>query len=347
MFRNRLLISSVAIICLLLMVAWLAGVFSSTLAPGEKSVSAPYNGETYIVRPVSVKISESVPASVVAKENTMVSSRILAELKTLTVRAGDTVKAGQLIATLDAAELRAELQRVDAQRKANDAKLVQAQKQLQRSQALNEKGLVAINQVDEWQARVDELTAQARALDEALRSAEVAIGYTQVKAPISGKVVERLKEPGSTMSPGMPIVSLVNPLQLQVEAAIREGQIKHISIGSELMVRIPSLNVTQQAVVTEMVPVADQLARSFIIKLDMHFHSDVIPGMYAVVEIPMATQAQIEIPENLVKRHGQLTMVEVVETGQLVRRYIRLGEVRGNRVQVLSGLQADEVLAMK
>lgn len=346
MSRNQIIVPVIAIAALLLMVVWLAGGFQEKLAPGEKVQQLQYQGKRYTVQASSVAIIELVPASVVAKENTLVSSRLLAELKTLSVRAGDKVVAGQLIATLDDAELKAELQRVAAQQAANSAKLVQAKKQLARSKSLNEKGLIAINQVDEWQASVDELQAQGRALQEALRSAQVALGYTQIIAPISGKVVERLQEPGSTVSPGSTIVSLFNPLQLQIEASIREAQVKHIQLGSEIKVRIPALEVTQMARVSEIVPVADSQARSFVIKLDMPLMRSVVPGMYAVVELVLGERSAIQIPTQMISKHGQLAMVEVVENGQRYKRYIRLGEERSNKTIVITGLNEGDQLAV-
>lgn len=346
MSRNQIIVPVIAIAALLLMVVWLAGGFQEKLAPGEKVQQPQYQGKRYTVQASSVAIIEQVPASVVAKENTLVSSRLLAELKTLSVRAGDKVVAGQLIATLDDAELKAELQRVEAQQAANSAKLVQAKKQLARSKSLNEKGLIAINQVDEWQASVDELQAQGRALQEALRSAQVALGYTQIIAPISGKVVERLQEPGSTVSPGSTIVSLFNPLQLQIEASIREAQVKHIQLGSEIKVRIPALEVTQMARVSEIVPVADSQARSFVIKLDMPLMRSVVPGMYAVVELVLGERSAIQIPTQMISKHGQLAMVEVVENGQRYKRYIRLGEERSNKTIVITGLNEGDQLAV-
>ncbi|PHI36052.1 efflux transporter periplasmic adaptor subunit [Pseudoalteromonas sp. GCY] len=347
MSRNKIFIPVLAIFCLLLMVVWLAGGFQNKLAPGNKSELPAYQGARYTVQKSLIAMIEQVPASVVAKENTLVSSRLLAELKTLNVRAGDKVTAGQLIATLDDAELKAELQRVAAQQAANSAKLEQATKQLVRNKSLNEKGLIAINQVDEWQATVNELQAQDKALQEAYRSAEVALGYTQITAPISGKMVARLQEPGSMVSPGGAIISLFNPLQLQIEAPIRESQVKHIQLGSEIKVRIPALDISQTARVSEMVPIADSQARSFIIKLDMPLLKNVVPGMYALVELVLGEQAVIQIPTNMISKYGQLAMVEVIESGQLHKRYLRLGEETGNKTIVISGLNEGDQLAVQ
>ncbi|WP_419149132.1 efflux RND transporter periplasmic adaptor subunit [Pseudoalteromonas 'SMAR'] len=346
MLRKQFIYPLLAIIGLLLLVVWLAGGFADKLAPGEKPLPSAYQGQTYVVEKAPLQVIEQLPASVVAKQNTLVSSRLLAELKTLNVRAGDQVQAGQLLATLDDAELKAQLQRVAAEQAANTAKLTQAKKQLARSKALNEQGLVAINQVDEWQARVNELTAQGQALSEAYRSAEVALGYTQIVAPISGKVVERLKEPGSLLSPGTAIVSLLNPLQLQVQVAVRESQITAVNLGQQFTVHIPALNITQPAKVTEMHPLANSQARNFMIKLDMALMPKVIPGMYALVDLPLNEQSAITIPSQYILRQGQLAMVKVVAQGKIHKRYVRVGETRDNRTHIISGLEAGETLAL-
>jgi len=339
---------SAAMGVLAIAIAAMAGVFNEKMPAGTKALAEEYNGQTHTVSLQAVKSAEVVSGSVDAKFNTRVSSRVLAQLKTLHVRAGDTVSAGQLIATLEDADLKTQVQQVKAQQSANDAQLAQAKKQLERVVALKAQGLVAQNQVDEWQTKVNELEAQSAALVQQLEGTQVALGYTKIHAPIDGKVVERLQEPGTMLSPGMAIVSLYNPTKLQVHTPVREQQAAFLRVGDKLKVFVPAVGLTEYAQISEIVPVADKQARRFAIKLDIGFAKEVKPGMYAQVFLPGEEQITIVIPRKLVKRYGQLTMVEVVEQGQLQKRYVRLGEaVNNSDVQVLAGLEAGEKIALK
>ncbi|MFC3032462.1 efflux RND transporter periplasmic adaptor subunit [Pseudoalteromonas fenneropenaei] len=338
-------LSLAAIGGLLVSVAWMAGLFSSKVAPGNKAPTTAYLGETLRVTTSLLTLSERAPGSVVAKENTIIASRLLAQLKTLTVRAGDKVTQGQRLASLDDADLTAQVAQVQAEQDANNAQLQQAQKQLERAQALLQQGLVAINQVDEWRAKVDELLARRNALQQQLTAAQVALGYATIHAPFSGTVVERLVEPGTIVAPGTALLSLYNPAQLQVQAAVREQQAAHLQVGDSLTIYVPAAKLTQQATISEVVPVADSNARSFLVKLDMGLLPGVIPGMFAELEYPLEQRPAIMIPAALVQQYGQLDMVQVVENGQLSRRYVRLGRSLGAEVEVLSGLNVGDTLA--
>jgi RND family efflux transporter MFP subunit len=336
----------VAISGLLIAVAAMAGLFADKTPAGTKEPANPYAGSVVAVSVGLLNVTERAPGSIVAKENTIIASRLLAELKTLNVRAGDKVTQGQVIARLDDADLKAQVSRVKAEQDANDAQLQQAKKQLARTQTLLEQGLVAINQVDEWRARVDELTARENALAQQLTAAEVALGFSVIEAPFSGTVVERLVEPGTIVAPGSAIISLYNPAQLQVQAAVREHQAAHMQVGDKLKVYVSATDLAQYATISEIVPVADSNARNFMVKLDMGLMPAVIPGMYAQIEYSLEQRSAITIPSFLVKQYGQLDMVEVVEEGQLSRRYIRLGDKLGDKVEVISGLAEGDKLAL-
>ncbi|WP_125784250.1 efflux RND transporter periplasmic adaptor subunit [Pseudoalteromonas rubra] len=344
MFDIRFLRPVLAIALLLVAVGWMAGMFNSKVSPGDKPHSTVPKLNLHEVEQRLVKDVEQIPGSVIAKHNTVVASRVLAQLKTLTVRSGDPIQAGQLIATLDDADLRAQLEAMKAEQQANLAQLTQAKKQLARAQALQQKGLVAHNQVDEWQTQVNELTAKEAALAQQYAGAEVALSYTQVRAPISGTLVARLQEPGAMLNPGTPLVSIYNPAQLQVEVSVRERLLSELTIGARHQVSIPAAEATQYATISELVPVADRGARSFTVKLDMQWAQGVIPGMYAMLKLPGSERPAVLIPSALVQHYGQLSKVAVLDNGQVQSRFIRLGREYGDQVEVISGLQVGELL---
>ncbi|MBQ4839962.1 efflux RND transporter periplasmic adaptor subunit [Pseudoalteromonas luteoviolacea] len=329
-----------------ILLATFSGVFDEKRKPLLRAKPEPYQGDQYIVQAQPVASSDIVSASVVARENTLVASRILAQLQTLEVRAGQLVKQGQLLATLDGAELRAALQEIRAQSKANEAQLLQAKKQLTRSDALFAKGLIAKNIIDERQSKVDELEARHLALSEQLNGAQVALSYTQLRAPIAGLVVERLQEPGVMLSPGVPIVEIFNPASLQISGAVRSNLAGQLSIGEPLQVKLDALGKSVIGHVSEIVPVADSLARQFEIKLDITPPKGAKPGMYAQITLPTELVSRVVVPRQLVYQTGQLSMVYVVEQGIKQRRLIRLGRQLNDKVVVLSGLKSGEILAV-
>ncbi|BBN80169.1 resistance-nodulation-cell division (RND) efflux membrane fusion protein [Pseudoalteromonas sp. A25] len=347
---KKMALPSLALVLLLIVVAYLAGVFNDVEPEGVKSQPVEYQGELYRVGEKQVSHHEIVNANVIAKENTLVSSRLLAQLKTLQVRAGQSVKAGQLLATIDDADLQARVSQAKAQQDAIAVQLQQAKKQLARNESLQAQGLVAVNMVDEWRTKVDELVAQELALSEQLEGAKVALSDSKILSPINGTVVQRLQEPGAMLTPGTAIVSLYNPAQLQVSAPVREQQASQLMLEDDLKIHIPASGVTQYAKVSEIVPVVDSNARRFMVKLDIELAQNVKPGMYAQLYLPPIEHKLVVIPNQYVKRYGQLTMVEVVENGHVQRRFVRLGALLDNALEgevvVLSGLSAGEMLAV-
>ncbi|KZN43515.1 efflux RND transporter periplasmic adaptor subunit [Pseudoalteromonas luteoviolacea] len=343
---RKKLVATVALCTLVLTLAIFTGAFETKLSPINLSPSQLHKGERYLVTVQAIELQDTISASVSAQENTRVASRILAQIESIEVRAGQAVKQGQIIATLADEQLQTTVKQVSAQSEANDVQLAQAQKQLNRVNALLDRGLVARDQVDKWQSSVDELSARRTALIEQLKGAKVALGYTQIVAPISGVVVERLVEPGDMVTPGMAVLDLFNPASLQISASVGASLVSKLQVGAELAVKIGALERMLQGQISEIVPVADNLARQFLIKLDVVTPAGIKPGMYAEVYLPSQTVNRVLIPSKLVKRAGQLTMVDVIENGVRSRRLIRLGSRYGDSVMVISGLSAGEVLAI-
>ena len=91
-------------------------------------------------------------------------------------------------------------------------------------------------------AKFDNLTANLAGAKQQQTQAQVSLNYTQIKAPISGVVVERLAEPGDTATPGIPLLTLYNPKQLQLAFNVREQQAVKLKLGDRLNVSLPSLD---------------------------------------------------------------------------------------------------------
>ncbi|MCF2859923.1 efflux RND transporter periplasmic adaptor subunit [Pseudoalteromonas sp. SMS1] len=343
---HKKVVAITALCTLVLTLAVFTGAFEDKLRPINLAPSQLYKGERYLVTAQAIELQDTLSAMVSAQENTRVASRILAQIKSVEVRAGQVVKQGQVIATLADEQLQATVKQIRAQSDANEVQLAQAQKQLSRVSALLDRGLVARDQVDNWQSGVDELSARRTALAEQLKGAKVALGYTQIVAPISGVVVERLAEPGDMVTPGTPVVDLFNPASLQISASVGASLVGKLQIGAELAVRVGATAHTLKGKISEIVPVADNLARQFLIKLDVVTPTGIKPGMYAEVYLPAQTVKRVLIPRKLVKRAGQLNMVDVIETGVKSRRLIRLGPNYGENVVVISGLNEGEILAI-
>lgn len=345
--KSKLIGTFAALFVIIIAVFYMAGSFSDKQAAGLKeSQITNYQGERVTVTLQSIAGTEQVPGSVIAKQNTQISSHVMAQVEQLKVRAGDKVAKGDLLIMLKQDDFKAALAQSSANINAVQASLTQAKKQLARMIDLNAQGLVSVSELDDAKAKFENLTANLAVAKQQQTQAQVSLNYTRITAPISGVVVERLTEPGDTATPGKPLITLYNPLQLQLEFNVREQQAVKLRVGDSLNVVLPSLDITTPATVSEIVPVADNAARSLLIRLEADAQLGLMPGLYAQLQLPIKSTQGVLIDPRWVHEFGQLNMVYVLENETLVKRFVRLGSIINNQQHVIAGLKAGDVLAV-
>ena len=172
-----------------------------------------------------------------------------------------------------------------------------------------------------------------------------ALSYSKLAAPIAGRIVERLGDPGDTAIQGEPLLRLYDPATLRLEANVRESVASKLAKGQHLTAEIDALKKKFAVVVDEIVPSADPGSRSFLVKVSLTDGTGLYPGMFGRLMIPIGKVERIYIPLKAVTHVGQLDFV-IVDTEQgAVRRYVRLGESGpDDRIEVISGLTAGETV---
>lgn len=340
---KKLLIPVFALCVLLLMVAWLAGSFNEKVSPAVKTIKPITGGNLHSIKAVQEPNFEPVAASVTAKQATIISSRILARIESINVRAGETVEKGQLLIQLEQSDLQAQVLQAKEKVNAASARYVEAEKNLKRSKDLYSKQLVSEIALDKSQSNYDALSAELTSAKQALTFAETALSYTELRSPINGRVVDRFAEPGNTAQTGTKLLSLYNPLSLRVEGQVREELALSLQQGQVINVEFPSIDKTVEARIEEIVPAANTGSRSFLVKATIEFSKELLPGMYARMQVPAGIRTSIYVPKTSVTNVGQLNMVWVVDSGIKQRRFIRLGkENNQDEVAVISGLSVGE-----
>ncbi len=333
-----------AIIAMLVVIAWMAGVFNDRVEPGLKELRPASNSDATEVELVEVDVFEYATASIIPVETTRISSRILARITSVEVRAGQQVKKGDMLARLEKSDLQSRMNQAAEQVIALEARKVEAETNRARAEQLYKQQLIAKADLDRAVANHDELVAAKAAAELALDEAQTALAYSEIRAPINGRIVDRLAEPGDTVMPGAPILSLYNPRSLQARADVRETLSVDLRIGQEIVIEVPSLNASFDAAIVEIVPAVNPGSRSFQVKAAFDYDERLLPGMYARLRIPAKPAEAIVIPQELVAQMGQLNVVWVLVNGSSQRRFVELGEVTEGGVVVQSGLQPGDKL---
>ncbi len=340
-----LLMPLAALLVLLILVAVMAGYFSQKISPSLEPAPTVDISRAVAVIDVSAPFTESVPASIEAKETTIISSRLLARITGISVRSGDLVEQGQLLLQLEKTDLLARSQQAREQILSVEARLTEARKSLERAEELHKRGLIANADRDAARANAAALEADLGSARQALAEAEISVEYTDIRSPIAGRIVDRFAEPGDTASPGQKLLSLYNPFTLRVEAWVREQLALSLTAGQVLDVEVPAAQRALAARVEEIVPAADPGSRSFLVRAILPQNHILLPGMYARLQVPAGERARLLIPADRIARVGQLDVVWVARDTGVERRFVRLGAPAGNGlIEVISGLQVGELV---
>ena len=347
-FIQKAVIPLLTLVGLLVCVAWIAGLFDEKIAPDILVPTVEEHQNIYTTKSEAQMIFEPVAASITAKQASVISSRLLARIDEITVRAGDSVKEGQLLIKLEQSDLHSQVLQEQEQVKAITARHIEAQKNYQRATQVYQQKLISEVELDKSKSDFDALSAELSTAKQALKQAQTTLSYTEIKASMNGRVVDRFAEPGNTAQPGNKLLSIYNPLSLRIEGQVREGLALNLAQGQTITVQLPTFNKSVPAQIEEIVPAANTGSRSFLVKASIHYQEQLLPGMYAKMLIPAGSENVIYVPQNRVAQVGQLSVVWVNENGLAQRRFVRLGkENHEGLVSVISGLSANEQVLVK
>lgn len=342
--HTRIAASLMALIFLGVVMAWLAGFFSSTIEPEPVTpASEPAGGEITTVEAMDQTLIEQAPGTIHAKKETMISTRITGTIASIYVRAGDAVSQGDILAELDSRELQSRLLQQREAVTAAQAHLDEVRPNHDRISKLFERGVVPRAELDRAEASLKAARADLERARQALSEAQTSLSYAVIQAPISGRVADRYADPGDTAMPGTPLLRLYDPTSLRLEANVPESLGTALTVGQTLKASIDAPEKVLSVTVDEIVPVAEPGSRTFLVKASLPHEPDLYPGMFGRLMIPTGTETRLYVPAAAVLNVGQIEFVYVPGRHGPVRRYVRTGEITNDgRVEILSGLRTGE-----
>lgn len=332
-------------------VAWLSGGFAERLAPADMEPgmdSRPPNTLEAVVQRKVGPVFEWASGAIASVAHTVVASRILARIVEVRVRAGDEVDNGDMVIVLESADLRARVAQARDAIKGARARLDFALSEKKRVEKLLKKGVTTRQRYDQVMSDLQVAQSEVNRLKENLREAETQLSYTKIRSPVSGRVIDRLAEPGDTATPGRPLIRIYDPTAPRAEVPVRETLAIQLDIGEPLQVDVPALSEAPggklDGKIEEIVPFAEPGARTLLVKIGLPPDSRLNAGMFARAAIPAGQRMRLLIPAAAVERIGQLEFVTVVDNKErLERRLVTTGDYRENgQVEALSGLAAGE-----
>jgi len=344
---SKLLGVILAILALMLLLLWMQGIVGGgkilpgEVASGRKAVEEPFAVDV-AQRTTQVRLEEAV-GTVKAKREVIISPRIMGTLLDLPVSAGESVVEGQLLCRIDDRGIRAQKEQAQSAVAGAESEYERASKDYQRFKRLLKNQAVTQQHFETARAVYQSAEARLRGARDALKEAEVSLGYAVIRSPVAGYVVEKHMEVGDMATPGRPVVTVQEEGGLRLEAFVREGLVGSLLLGDSLRVRIDALEMELSGRLEEKVPVADPRTRSFLVKVSLPQRPGLRSGMFGRLFIPTGSVTPLTILSQAIEKIGQIQQVWVLsEEGLPQRRYVRTGRVYGDRVEILSGLREGE-----
>lgn len=303
-------------------------------APEHPVRSAPISGTPYVVK--DTQFTDGFVASGITEpvQQAMLASKLMARVTELQVKEGDQVAAGAVLARLDARDIAARSEQVAAGLAAAEAMHGEALAQANRIRALYADSAATRAQLDQVEAgliRAESGVRQARA---AAAELEVLNDYAVLRAPFAGAITQRLVDVGAFVAPGQPLLKIEDQSVLRITVTAGPEAVRQLRPGQRLSGDLAGRPV--ESVIEGIVPAP--AGHLVTVNATLRNSDRAYAGTSATLLLPQGERPGRLVPRAAVIEQGDLTGVYLRKAGTVELRWIRLGSIHGDRIEVLSGL---------
>ena len=289
----------------------------------------------------------SVSGKILAVNSADLSTRMMGYVTKVHVNVGDKVQKGQLLVSINNADLQAKSAQVNAGIAEATAAFNNAQKDYNRFKNLFSENSASQKEMDDMAANFEMAKARLEAANQMKKEVNAQFTYSNITAPFAGIITGKTIEDGNMANPGMPLISIETPGNFEVMAMVPETEISEIKQGVEVDVLVKSINKTIKGKVTEISTSAKNTGGQYLVKIALDkTDANILSGMFATVQFPIEKKDKsnmVLVPVEAIIYNGQLSGIYTVsQSNTAVLRWLRLGRTFGNQIEVLSGLSADE-----
>lgn len=306
-------------------------------AGGPPGANTPIAVEVAPVKPANMTDDVSAVGTVRANESVMMRPEISGRIAKLHFQEGQLVKRGQILVSLDASVLAAEIQQAKAE-------LALSRNNFKRTEELAAREFVSARAKDEAAANLQ--VQEAR-----IALAEARLAKSTIRAPFDGRIGLRQVAVGDYVREGADMFSIEDTATVKVDfrlperylAAVASGQ--RITVGTDAM---PGKDFTAQVELVD--PLVDANSRSFLVRGKIPNVSGALrPGMFARVRLTLSDRDNVLlVPEEAVTltptQGSSASFVFKVANGRAVRTQVQTGARRNAQVEIKSGLSAGDLV---
>jgi RND family efflux transporter MFP subunit len=329
--------------------------------------------QTEVVHFEAARLAYQAVGTVRAAKTAVLATQLAGTVREIRVRAGDHVRCGQLLAVLDDRGAQAQVQGADAgvnEALEEEAEVDQALKAATADRQLAEvtfnryKSLLARNSLsrqeyDAAEARYQAALANERAIEakrqqvlarqQQARSqqslAQTYLSYAHIISPLDGIVTAKNVDVGTVVMPGTVVLTVEDTSRYRLEASLPEEHLASTKAGDSVTVSIGQGRFNGS--VAEIVPSADTTSHTFLVRIDLPSNCKCRSGDYGRASFSIGDAKRLAVPISAVIEHGELQGVFVLRPDSTVEyRLVKTGKTFGDQIEILSGLDQGEEVAV-
>jgi len=340
---------AVALVIALLVVGGVLRALSARKAQQQALAAASVAKDQGLVELAATDVVKAEPREVLqglavsgalkAVNSAVIKARVAGELQGLTVREGDFVKAGQVIARIDAGEYQSRVRQAREQAESARAQVEVVQRQYDNNKALVDQGFISRTALDTSLANLNAAKATYRAALAATDVAAKSVDDTVLRSPISGQVSQRLAQPGERVGIDAKIVEVVDLSRLELEATLSATDSLDVRVGQSAELQIEGSRRPISARVVRINPSAQPGSRSVLayLTIDNIDNMDTsagsgegraLPlrqGLFAQGTLGTVRASLLSVPVSAVRTDKPAPYVQTIENGQVVHRAVETG----------------------
>lgn len=318
---------------------------AAATAANAKAQSVLELAATDVVKAQVNELSMGLPisGSLKAANSAFIKARVAGELQGLTVREGDSVKAGQIIARVDVTEYAARQQQAQDQADAAKAQIVIAQRQFDNNKALVDQGFISKTALDTSLATLNSAQATHRAALSNVDIAKKTMLDTVLLSPIAGTVSQRLAQPGERVSVDTRVIEVIDTSRMELEANISAADALSVKVGQTAMLTIEGSTAPVTSQVVRINPNTQAGSRNVLVYFSITNAPNLRQGLFAQGNLGTAKVSALTVPLSSVRNDKPTPYVQALDGNTIKHVAVELAQ----RGEVVNNGRTETVVAVK
>jgi RND family efflux transporter MFP subunit len=289
----------------------------------------------------------SISGPLKAVNSAMVKARVAGELQDLSVREGDFVKDGQVLARIDPTETQARVRQAQQQAASAKAQVDMAQRSFDNNSSLVAQGFISKSALESSATALAGAQANFQAAQAAVDLLSKSLSDTVLRAPISGQVAQRFAQAGERVSIDARVLEIIDLSALEMEAALSAADSMVVKVGQSATLRIEGATEAIAARVVRINPGALAGSRAVLAYLSLASSANLRQGLFVQGTLATGSINTLALPLNAVRTDRPQPYVQLVIDNQVTNQTLVLGqrgESKGENLVGISGVPAGAIV---